>query len=413
MILQKRNIFVNVSFHLYTLYNMRFLCLFFFLVLTQINIAQNQINWETSNYSTLIQKSKSEKKPIFLMLYASWCPHCAKMKTEVLKDPNVTQLLSQNFICAWHDVDEKEGEILKNKFETTSLPSFIILDSNEIELYRLKGEFKTNEFIAEIQNALNPKQQLPYLEKEFLSAKSNTQKWLNYMNVLKKGRERPYLSEKVSPYFATQTDEQLISTINWQIISNCVTDISSREFQLVLNHKKEFEAVSSPLRVERKTTNIVSELLQPFTVSLDTVNYYKQRKIAQTIQNNQKVDSLIFKFDLTIFERTQNWGAYQKTTIASIEKLAWNDSNLLKEIAQNYLKNISDVAGLKYAIKWTNRSLAINNSYDGSLLLANLYLKINDRKSAILAARNAKAICTAYGFNSKDVDDLFVKLGIK
>jgi len=391
---------------------MRFLPLFFLLIFTQFDFAQNNFNLDKIDYQTLVKKSKAEKKPIFLMLYATWCPHCAIMKSEVLKDSEVTNLLNKNFICSWQDIDEKEGMMLKNKFKATSLPAFIFLDSNENELYRLKGEYKTQEFMAEIQNALNPKQQLPYLENEFLSEPSNTQKWLNYMNVLKKGRERNYLAEKAIPYFTTQTDEQLISSINWQIISNCVTDINSREFQLVLHHQKEFEAVSSPLRVERKTLNIVSELLKPFTESLDTVAYYKQRKIAKTIQL-QKVDSLILRYDLTIAERTTNWAAYQKNTIESTDKFAWNDANLLKEISQNYLKYITDIPSLNYAIKWTNRSLELNNSYDGTILLSYLYLKINDKKSAITAARNAKAICTAYGFNSKDVDALMVKLGVQ
>lgn len=391
---------------------MRILCFFFFFLFIQNGIAQNNFKFDESNYETILQKSKAKKKPIFLMLYATWCPHCAKMKSEVLKDTVVTNLLSENYICTWQDIEEKEGILLNKKFNITSLPTFIFLDSNENELYRLKGEYKTPVFISEIQNALNPKQQLPYLDKIFISDPSNTQKWLNYMNVLKKGRDRINLSEKANIYLKTQTDEQLISETNWSIISNCVTDISSREFQYVLRHKAAFEAITSPLRVERKMTNIVSELLNPYTESLDTINYYKQRKIAQTI-HTRKADSLIFRYDLTIAERTNNWKAYQKTSIESAEIYAWNDAALLKDIAQNYLKNISEVPGLNKAIKWTNRSLELNYSYDGNILLSYLYLKINDKKSAITVARKAKAIGTEMKFDPKVIDELYLKLGIK
>lgn len=391
---------------------MRIFCLFFFFLFIPNGIAQNNFKFDESNYETILQKSKTEKKPIFLMLYATWCPHCAIMKSEVLQDTVVTNLLSKNYISAWQDVDKAEGIVLKKKFNITSLPAFIFLDSNENELYRLKGEYKTQAFIAEIQNALNPKQQLPYLDKIFMSDPSNTQKWLNYMNVLKKGRDRINLSEKANIYLKTQTDEQLVSETNWSIISNCVTDILSREFQYVLQHKAAFEAITSPLRVERKINNIVSELLSPYTETLDTINYYKQRKIAQTI-HTQKTDSLIFRYDLTIAERTKNWKNYQKTTIESTEKSAWQDAAYLKEISQNYLLHITDVPSLKYAIKWTHRSLELNNSYDGNLLLSNLYLKINDKKSAIEMARKTKAICTSLGFNPKDIDQLYLKLGIK
>jgi thioredoxin-related protein len=391
---------------------MRILYLFFFFIFIPNGIAQNNFKLDQSDYQTIIQKSKAEKKPVFLMLYASWCPHCAKMKSEVLKDTGVTNLLSKNYICAGQDIDEKEGILLNKKFNITSLPSFIFLDSNENELYRLKGEYKTPAFIAEIKNSLNPKQQLPYLEKIFMADSGNTQKWLSYMNVLKKGRDRINLSEKANIYLKTQTDEQLLSETNWSIISNCVTDISSREFQYVLQHKAAFETITSPLRVERKITNIVSELLSPFTESLDTIKYYKQRKIAQTI-HTQKTDSLIFRYDLTIAERTNNWEEYKKTTIESTEKYVWNNAALLKDIAQNYLKNISDVPSLKYAIKWTSQSLELNDSYDGNLLLSNLYLKINDKKSALKFAQKAKTICTALGFDSKEIDALNITLSLK
>lgn len=391
---------------------MRFLCLFFLFISISNGIAQNEIKFDESDYQTIIQKSKTENKPVFLMIYATWCPHCTKMKEEVLTDAAVIDLLNKNFICTRKDSDSEEGKAVKAKFKTTSLPTFIILDSDENELYRLKGEFKTAEFIAEINNSMNPKKQLPYLEKVFLSDTGNTQKFLNYMNVLKKGRERNYLAEKVKPYFATQTDEQLISANNWLIISNCVTDISSREFQLVLKHKKEFEAVSSPERVERKTNSIVTELLKPYIENLDTISYNKQRKLAQTIPS-QKVDSLIFKYDLIITERTNNWNEYQKVTLKSTEKFAWNDANLLKAISNNYLKNISDKPALKQAIKWTNRSQELSNSYDGNIILSYLYLKIEDRKSAITFAKKARAIGNEMKFNPKVVDELYLKLGIK
>lgn len=232
------------------------------------------------------------------------------------------------------------------------------------------------------------------------------------MNVLKKGRERTYLSEKVKPYFATQSDEQLISAVNWQIISNCVTDITSREFQLVLKHQKEYETLSSTTRVERKINSIVTELLRPFTLNLDTIGYYKKREIAQTIPS-QKVDSLIFKYDLTIAERTNNWNKYKEITIKSTEKFVWNNAAFLNEIGKVYFKNITDESGLKQAIKWTTRSLELNNSLDGNILLANLYLKSGDKKNAVKYARKSRELSTALGFNPKQIDELYLKLDIK
>lgn len=151
---------------------MRFLCLFFFLIYISNGIAQSDFKFDESDYEAIIQQSKTEKKPVLLMIYANWCPHCTKMKNEVLKEASVIDLLSKNFICIRKDSDSEEGKKLKAKFKTTSLPTFIILDADENELYRLKSEYKTAEFKTEISNALNPKKQLPYLEKTFLDDRS-------------------------------------------------------------------------------------------------------------------------------------------------------------------------------------------------------------------------------------------------
>ena len=136
---------------------MRFISLLFIFFFTQNGIAQHNLKFDESDYQTVLNRSKVEQKRIFIMLYANWCPHCNKMKREVFSDPSVMELLNKNYICTWQDVEKSEGIMLKTKFKTTSLPSFLFLDSNETILYSLQGEYSLNNFISEIQNALDPK----------------------------------------------------------------------------------------------------------------------------------------------------------------------------------------------------------------------------------------------------------------
>lgn len=388
---------------------MRFIYLSLLLLFIHTGNAQNQFIHDDISYKDALVKAKQESKPVFIMLYANWCPHCNAMKNGTLKDAIVMAFLKDNYICVWKDIDKEEGLALKTKFDTKSLPSFLIVDSNETVLYNLKGEIKTAEFLNEIKNALNPKMQLPYLEKQFLADPSNPNKCLAYLTTLRKGRERVDLSKATHTYLATQSDPQLLTEMNWRIIANGVSDIKSHEFQYVLQHQKEFGNVASPDRVEKKIINIVTELLRPYTESLDTINYYKQREIAKSI-HLQKTDSLIFSYDLTIAERSTNWKYYNKTALDGTQKYVWNTSSILKEIGQVYLKNISDVESLKKSIEWVKRSLELNDAYDGNLLLARLYIKIKDKKTALVYAKKAKAICKEMDWDSKDADALLAEL---
>ncbi|MEA9412541.1 thioredoxin family protein [Flavobacterium sp. PL02] len=388
---------------------MRFIYLSLLILFIHTGNAQKQFVHDDITYKDALVKAKQENKPVFIMLYATWCPHCNAMKNSTFQDAMVMAFLKDNYICVWKDIDKEEGLALKTKFDTKSLPSFLIVDANETVLYNLKGEIKTADFLNEIKNALNPKMQLPYLESVFMADPSNANKCLAYLNTLRKGRERVDLSKATHTYLATQSDAQLLTEMNWRIIANGVSDIKSHEFQYVLQHQKEFETVASADRVEKKIINIVTELLRPYTESLDTINYYKQREIAKTIKL-QKTDSLIFSYDLTIAERSTNWGYYKKTTLDGTQKYMWNTPSILKEIGEVYLKNITDVESLKKSIEWVKRSLELNDSYDGNLLLSRLYIKIKDKKSALVYAKKAKAICKEMDWDSKDADALLAEL---
>jgi thioredoxin-related protein len=391
---------------------MRILYLFLLCISIQTVKSQNQFVPNDTPYKKALETAKTEGKPLFIMLYADWCPHCNLMKKEVFSDPNVIDFLKENYVCIWKNIEKEEGLALKNKYNTKSLPTFLFLDSNETLLYELKGEMKTDEFMSEAKYALNSRMQLPYLEKEFLSDPSNSTKFFAYLNTLKKGKDRTELSVPTHIYLKTQSDAQLVSEINWRIIANGVTDINSREFQYVLKHQKEFAAVASQNRVDRKVESIVTELLRPLVDNLDTVNYYKQREVAKSIRL-QKADSLVFKFDLTLAERTEKWQFYKKVTLDNTQKLVWNDTSFLKDIGQTYLKHINDTESLKKSIFWVKHSLELNDSYDGNLLVARLYNKIKDKKSALQYANDAKVICTEMTWNTKEVDTLLTELNTK
>jgi len=392
---------------------MRFIYTLVLFISLQIVNSQNQFVPDNVPYKTALENAKSQGKPLFVMLYADWCPHCNLMKKEVFSDSNVMDFLKKNYVCTWKDIEKEEGIALKNKFNTKSLPTFLFIDPNdETLLYALKGELKKADFLAEANYALNPRMQLPYLEKQFLADPSNSDKYFTYLNTLKKGKDRTDLSVPTHIYLNTQSDAQLLSETNWRVIANGVTDIKSREFQYVLNHQKEFAAVASQNRVDRKIESIVNEMLRPLVDNLDTINYYKQREIAKSIRL-QKTDSLVFKFDLTLAERTEKWQFYKKVTLDDTQKLVWNDASFLKEIGQTYLKHISDTESLKKSISWVKHSLDLNDSYDGNLLLARLYNKIKDKKLALQYAKDAKDISKEMNWDAKEVDSLLAELNKK
>ena len=393
-------------------YLLKSIALVYMLILSSDSFSQVGIVFDESGYKAVLERSKAEKKPVFYMVYATWCSHCNKMKEEVFTDPEVASFMNKNFICAWQDLEKGEGTMLKNKFGIKSFPYFLFLDGDGTVLYNIMGEFKSAGLLAEAKLALDPMQQLPYLEKQFMENPSNHDKCVALMTALRKGREREDLSPYALTYLRTVSDAELISANNWKVIANGVNNIESREFQYVLKHQKEFAAVSSPTRVKKKIINIVSEYLRPSTESLDTITYNKRRPVAKSI-NMPVSDSLVFTYDLLINERTKNWKAYKKIAAASTEAYVYSDLKSVKAIAQNYLMNVEDLPSLRLAIKWALHTSELKESYESYLLIAKLYKKTKDIKQSIVYATKAKDLGKQMGWQAKDAEELLLTLGVK
>ena len=389
-----------------------FSILILLLLTSTIKAQTTTINSIQNDLKLALEQSKVSKKPIFVMVYATWCTHCNKMKSTVLKDPSVITFYNNNFINVMMDYESATGKEMMKKYHIKSFPIFLFLNENETHLYSTGGEFTSAEFIAEGQKALNPNTQLPFLEKQFNADPSNSEKCLLYLYSLKKSVDSYKSDDVTATYLATQTKDQLFTATNWKIMAYGANDLNSKPFDLILKNQSDFTKVSSPKRVDAKIISVVNKTLTQDMNNLDSISYSKNRIIAKNI-NLRKVDSLVFKNDLQMYEGIKSWKNYQQTTLESVEKLAWNDYSTINSISKVYIDHITDAAALKTSISWAKRSVELNNSAENTLLLARLYHKIDDKKAAIENARKAKAIIMAMGWNTKEIDQFYAELGIK
>jgi hypothetical protein len=232
---------------------------------------------------------------------------------------------------------------------------------------------------------------------------SNAKNCFDYIRALKKGGLS--YSKPVKQYFETQSEKDLLNETNWSIIANGVTEINSREFQFLLKHQKEYAAITSVERVERKIYAVVNANLTNVITNRDTANYSLIRNEIASIQLS-KIDSILFSYDMLLYESLNNWNAYQQASFDKVEKYIWNNYFQLNKIASNYLKNITDVNALNKAILWTKQSLNLYKQYETYLLGARLYLKINDKKDAADMALKARDMNIENGFDHDEADRL-------
>ncbi|MCX6230390.1 MAG: thioredoxin family protein [Bacteroidetes bacterium] len=378
-----------------------------FLTISQLLLAQKTLELKEIGLNAAIELSKKEHKAIFYMAYASWCPHCNYMKINIFTDSTVASFYNKNYICVGQDMEKGDGIELKKTLEISSYPTFIFYDSTGTQIYRYAGELKADGFIAEGRNALYIHNQLPYLKNQFEKDVSNAKNCLEYIRALKKGGLT--YSKAVKQYFVTQKENDLLSETNWSIIANGITEINSREFQYLLKHQKEYAAITSVERVERKIYAVVNTNLTNLVSFRDSINYPIVRNEIAAISLS-RIDSILFAYDMLYYESLNNWPLFQQATMLNVEKYNWNNYFQLNKIAKIYLKNINDKNALNKAIFWVKHSIELYKQYDTYLLAAKLYIKLEDKKDAAEMALKARDLNIEYGFDHDDADKLLEEI---
>jgi thioredoxin-related protein len=67
------------------------------------------VNWLT--FEEAIEKSKSEKRKIFIDVYTDWCGWCKVMDKNTFSDPEVAAILNEHFYPVKFDGEQKEDVI--------------------------------------------------------------------------------------------------------------------------------------------------------------------------------------------------------------------------------------------------------------------------------------------------------------
>jgi len=390
-------------------HSLKYLICFLLMINLSVVLSQSTVRFQEKGLQSALAQAKLENKPVLLLCYTTWCPHCKLMKEEVFTEKTVAEYFNKTYICAAQDMEKPEVVDLNKEVKINSYPTFIFYDSNGTIIYRIEGEFKPALFITEGEKALIKQKQLPYLKEQFEQDVTNSNNCYDYLRALKKGGMD--FSAVVNQYFATQTDKQLLSEVNWRIFTNGISDINSREYQFVIEHQKEFSNIASPERVKRKFKYDVKALLMPLVETTDTINYAIKREIAAQIHSFVS-DSLIFTFDLTIYETTHNWKAYSRTCLQSAQTFVWHNHTQLTDIANIFLKNISDNKALSQAADWAERSLALDKSYDNYLLCARLYQKLNNLATATKMAESAAQMAKQSGWEGTEAEQLLKQMNV-
>ena len=88
------------------------------------------------------------EKPVFVIFYATWCPHCQKML------PIVSKLEShKDLIFVKYDIDDPRSKRLVDYYQIQAIPLMMIYRSGE-QLWRWNGEIEEQELMQTVKRLI-------------------------------------------------------------------------------------------------------------------------------------------------------------------------------------------------------------------------------------------------------------------
>lgn len=93
--------------------------------------------------------AQKENKPVLVYFWAIWCQFCEKFETETLSQPEITKILTQDYVLVAIDLDE-DRETPK-QFRVAYPPYELFLDKNGNIIIAIPGFVPSENFLPVIK----------------------------------------------------------------------------------------------------------------------------------------------------------------------------------------------------------------------------------------------------------------------
>ncbi len=88
------------------------------------------------------QVAQQEKKPVMVYFWAVWCQYCAGFQTNTLGNPQVKQILENDYVLVAMDLDVDRD--VSSRYGVSYPPYLIFMDPNGTVLQRIPGAVDAN-----------------------------------------------------------------------------------------------------------------------------------------------------------------------------------------------------------------------------------------------------------------------------
>jgi thioredoxin-related protein len=298
---------------------MRFI--FLLLIIPYIVKAQHFQVTEKNRIDSVIQYSGN--KIIILDFYTEWCGPCKRMDKEVLVDTAISRLINTNFILLKVDAEKGYGIILSKKYNVTSYPTYVFLNSNATPIYKTNGFIPQKIFLTQLGYAISESKEKIAIDKYdslYIFNKYNTS--FLYQYLCRRTKLKLDNSDLLDRYISLLSPIDKNRNENLQLIINNGDRISKSlqigpSLELLVSNTDKLKELDGALGIDFYIDNAKQKTLKK------AIAFKSDSLLSLVIKNTQSDD--IFDNEYTIkleyFSNLNDIKSYQKCANEFFEKL--------------------------------------------------------------------------------------------
>lgn len=140
-------------------------------------------------WAEALAQAKTQAKPLFVDIWATWCGPCKRLAAEVFPQPEVGEFFNEHFVCYKLMTDPKDAaekklaRELSDRYHVRALPTLLWVDGEGRLLHFSTGYRPADELLAEGRKALDPARRTGALIERWEKGDRSLATGLNYFKV--------------------------------------------------------------------------------------------------------------------------------------------------------------------------------------------------------------------------------------
>lgn len=275
-------------------------------------LAQREgIQFDFLTFEEAMVKARQENKLLFIDCYTDWCGPCKKLDRDFFSDKQVGEFFSRHFVNLKVNMEKDEGAEVAKNYSIQSYPTMLFINPHSKRVvYRLVGLGGDIDWLIDAgEKALDPLTNLDGLKQMFEENSKDSELLSTYLSALSSSQFIKERNDVLSFYLADLSDDEIVSTENWEIMNQYVTDVEEDSFDFLLGHKEDFATIIDKILIDKKIDDVFRTSLQKMTFRKRVAEeHFPQQKFEKSflhLQNYSGENSKYYLALLKMIEKVQ------------------------------------------------------------------------------------------------------------